>query len=166
VQNWGAIYAEVKSGYMPPQNPPTIGPDGKQEMPWDSGKVATFYLWGTQANKFAYGGSAPMAKAAAARVSAKEVTWTKDIKKMFTSVDIAHMKGKDGFNPPIKISLDKYDDVMQNWGAIYAEVKSGYMPPQNPPTIGPDGKPEKRWSKDKVNTFYLWGTQKNKFAHG
>jgi hypothetical protein len=76
------------------------------------------------------------------------VTWTNDIKGMFTSVDIAHMIAAKN------IHLDNYQSVKIWARSIYDAVKGGFMPP--PGTIGPDGNPEQPWSQDKVNTFGCW----------
>jgi hypothetical protein len=81
-----------------------------------------------------------------------QVTWTNDISKMFTSVDIQHM-----MNAPQHIHLDSYQSVKIWAVSIYGAVKDGSMP--RPGTIGPDGKPEQPWSPDKVNTFGCWIAQ-------
>jgi hypothetical protein len=78
-----------------------------------------------------------------------KVTWTNDIKNMFTSVDIMHMIGA-----PQHIHLDSYQSVRMWAPSIYDAVKNGTMP--RPGTIGPDGKPEQPWSEGKVNTFGCW----------
>jgi hypothetical protein len=78
----------------------------------------------------------------------KPVTWTNDIKTMFTSVDIAHMITAKN------IHLDSYQSV-KIWAVpIYTAVKSGTMP--LPGTVGPDGKLEQPWSSEWVNTFGCW----------
>jgi hypothetical protein len=77
------------------------------------------------------------------------VTWTNDIKNMFTSVDIEHMIGTTKH-----IHLDSYKSVKIWAVSIYDEVKAGRMP--RPGTVGPDGKLEQRWSDEKVNTFGCW----------
>jgi hypothetical protein len=69
------------------------------------------------------------------------VTWTNDIKKMFTPVDIQHMKTKG-------IDLSSYQDVKINAVQIYSRVKSGSMPPP--------GSGEQPWSDEWVNTFGCW----------
>jgi hypothetical protein len=78
----------------------------------------------------------------------KPVTWTDDIKKMFTSVDIEHMMHHQN------IHLDSYTSVKIWAPKIYSYVKNGIMPP--PGTIGPDGKPELPWDDAKVSTFGCW----------
>jgi hypothetical protein len=78
-----------------------------------------------------------------------QVTWTNDISKMFTSVDIQHM-----IHAPQHIHLDSYQSVKVWAVSIYNAVKDGSMP--RPGTIGPDGKPELPWPQDKVDTFGCW----------
>lgn len=80
------------------------------------------------------------------------VTWTNDIKQMFTSVDIDHM-----MKAPQHIHLDSYQSVKLWAVSIHAAVQGGSMP--RPGTIGPDGKPEPRWPQDKVDTFACWMQQ-------
>jgi hypothetical protein len=77
-----------------------------------------------------------------------KVTWTNDIKKLFTSVDVAHMIHARN------IDLSKYDDTMIYATTIYARVANGTMPP--PGTIGPDGQLEKPWTPEMVNLFGCW----------
>ena len=50
------------------------------------------------------------------------VTWTNDIKKMFTDLDIDHMKSKG-------IDLSDYQSVKINAVSIYTRVAQGSMPP-------------------------------------
>jgi hypothetical protein len=79
----------------------------------------------------------------------KNVTWTNDIKQMFTSVDVEHMKGASQ-----QIQLDNYQSVKIWAVSIYTAVKNKTMPP--PGTKGPDGNPEQPWQDDKINTFGCW----------
>lgn len=69
------------------------------------------------------------------------VTWATDIQKMFTQLDIAHMKTKG-------IDLSSYQDVMINAVPIYTQVSNGYMPPP--------GSGEQPWSAAWVATFGCW----------
>ncbi len=71
----------------------------------------------------------------------QQVTWTNDIKKMFTALDIAHMKPKG-------IDLSSYDSVKINAVPIYDQVSQGSMPPP--------GSGETPWSPAWVNTFACW----------
>jgi hypothetical protein len=72
------------------------------------------------------------------------VTWTKDIQKMFTPTDIAHMKQVTGG----ALDLGSYASV-KIWAAkIYNEVVGGAMPPP--------GSGESPWTADMVNTFGCW----------
>ena len=66
------------------------------------------------------------------------VTWTKNIKGMFTQTDIDHMKTKG-------IDLSSYQSVKINAVPIYNAVSSGYMPPP--------GSGETPWHADMVTTF-------------
>jgi hypothetical protein len=70
-----------------------------------------------------------------------DVTWTNDVQKMFTPLDIAHMKTKG-------IDLSSYESVKINAIAIYSRVASGNMPPP--------GSGEDAWTPDMVNTFGCW----------
>jgi tyrosinase len=69
------------------------------------------------------------------------VTWTSNIKQMFTAIDIAHMKTKG-------LDLSSYEDVKINAVAIYSHVSSGSMPPP--------GSGEQPWSAQWVATFGCW----------
>lgn len=77
------------------------------------------------------------------------VTWTNDIKNMFTSVDVTHM-----ISAPQHIHLDSYQSVKLWAVSIHTAVSNGTMP--RPGTIGPDGNLEPRWPQDKVDTFACW----------
>ncbi len=70
------------------------------------------------------------------------ITWTKDIAKLFTPLDVAHMKAARN------IDLSSYESVKIWAVAIYGAVNSGVMPPP--------GSGEQPWSKDWVNTFGCW----------
>lgn len=78
------------------------------------------------------------------------VTWTNDIAKLFTSVDVAHMKQVTGGS----LDLSDYDSAKIYATQIYGRVASGSMPP--PGTIGPDGKPEGQWTEEMVTLFGCW----------
>jgi len=68
-------------------------------------------------------------------------TWENDIKGLFTTQDVEHMKTKG-------IDLSSYDSVSINATTIYSRVKSGSMPPP--------GSGEARWTTEMVNTFGCW----------
>jgi len=71
------------------------------------------------------------------------VTWTADIKQMFTQLDIDHMKGVTGG----QLDLSSYASV-QIWAhKIYSEVSAHAMPP---PQTG------EAWSAAKINLFGCW----------
>jgi hypothetical protein len=70
------------------------------------------------------------------------VTWSNDIRQMFTPLDIDHMKRAKN------IDLSNYASV-KLWAAkIYEVVANGTMPPP--------GSGEPRWSQTKVDTFGCW----------
>jgi hypothetical protein len=72
------------------------------------------------------------------------ITWTNDIQKLFTSVDVAHMKGVTQG----ALDLSDYNST-KIWAAkIYQEVSSGDMPPA--------GSGENQWTPAMVNTFGCW----------
>lgn len=72
------------------------------------------------------------------------VTWTADIQKLFTPLDIAHMKQVTQG----ALDLGNYQSV-KIWAAkIYSEVSSGAMPPA--------GSGENPWTATMVNTFGCW----------
>jgi hypothetical protein len=75
---------------------------------------------------------------------ANTVTWTNDIKNMFTAVDIAAML-------PVGIDLSSYDSVKSNAGIIYARVYNHSMP------CAQSGEPP--WTDTMVATFLTWITQ-------
>lgn len=77
----------------------------------------------------------------AAMACPSNVTWTNDIKNMFTQLDIDHMKSKG-------IDLSSYESVKINAVAIYTRVNSGSMPPP--------GSGEDPWTSDMVTTFGCW----------
>lgn len=79
-----------------------------------------------------------------ALVCPTQVTWTNDIKKMFTATDIAHMKQVTNN----QLDLGSYASVKIWAHKIYSEVSSGNMPPP--------GSGEGPWSPDWVNTFGCW----------
>jgi len=71
------------------------------------------------------------------------LSFEKDIKPLFTSMDQDHMKKRG-----TKFDLWSYADVKRKADVILARVKSGSMPP---PSSG-----EPRWGDDKVNKFQQW----------
>ena len=73
------------------------------------------------------------------------VTWTNDIKQLFTTEDIAHMQAVAGFD------LGNYDDVKMWASAIYDRVSPGAAHPMPPPGSG-----EPPWTAAMVNTFGCW----------
>lgn len=73
-----------------------------------------------------------------------KVTWTANIKSMFTSMDISHMKQVTGG----ALNLGDYNSVKIWATKIYAEVSSGAMPPP--------GSGENPWAADMINTLGCW----------
>lgn len=74
------------------------------------------------------------------------VTWTADIKGLFTPLDIDHMKK---VHPPIDLS--SYESV-KIWAAkIYQEVSTGGMPPAH--------SGEAAWNQAMINKFGCWMQQ-------
>lgn len=69
------------------------------------------------------------------------VTWTNDIKKMFTPADISAMV-------PYGIDLSSYDSVKGHANAIYVRVHNQSMP------CAQSG--EQPWSDARVATFLSW----------
>ncbi len=72
------------------------------------------------------------------------VGFAKDIRPLFTDMDVAHMK-------PAGIDLSSRDDVTAHADAIYATVSSGSMPPSS------SGEP--RWTDAMCALFKRWQTQ-------
>jgi hypothetical protein len=72
------------------------------------------------------------------------LSFAKDIRPMFTDMDVAHMK-------PAGIDLSSAGDVKKHADAIYATVSAGRMPP---PSSG-----EARWSAQMCETFKQWQLQ-------
>lgn len=72
------------------------------------------------------------------------LSFAKDIRPLFTEMDVAHMKhgGMD---------LSNRDDVEKHADAIYQTVKSGSMPPPN------SGEP--RWTDAMCEAFKQWQAQ-------
>ena len=77
----------------------------------------------------------------------KPVTWVADIKGLFTSTDVAHMKN----NVVFSVDLSDYTQVKTYARKIYTEVSNGNMPPP--------GSGENAWTADMVNTFGCWNAQ-------
>jgi hypothetical protein len=71
-------------------------------------------------------------------------SFAKDIRPMFTDVDVAHMK-------PAGIDLSNKADVETHAEAIYRTVSEGEMPP---PSSG-----EARWSPEMCERFKQWQSQ-------
>jgi hypothetical protein len=69
-----------------------------------------------------------------------QVTWTGDIQKLFTPLDIDHMKKQAQ-----PIDLSSYEDVSKHAKVIYRAVSTGYMP-----------RDEDRWTQAKCDTFGCW----------
>lgn len=68
-------------------------------------------------------------------------SFAKDIRPMFTDMDVEHMKAFD-------LDLSDKDTVEEHADAIYATVSQGSMPPSN------SGEP--RWSDDMCARFDRW----------
>jgi hypothetical protein len=71
------------------------------------------------------------------------VTWSNDIKQMFTAMDVEHMKRVTG-----SLDLSSYSSVKIYAVSIYRAVLSGHMPPP--------GSGEGPWQQSQVNTFGCW----------
>lgn len=72
------------------------------------------------------------------------VTWTVDIKGLFTAVDVDHMKRVTNG----ALDLSSYQSVKVWATKIYQEVSSGAMPPA--------GSGENEWTPAMVNTLGCW----------
>jgi hypothetical protein len=72
------------------------------------------------------------------------LSFAKDIRPMFTDLDVAHMK-------PAGIDLSNKADVETHAEAIYETVSGGSMPP---PSSG-----EGRWSPEMCERFNQWRSQ-------
>jgi hypothetical protein len=72
------------------------------------------------------------------------ITWTNNIKQMFTKTDIEHMLSVTGG----ALDLADYTSVKTWASKIYSEVASGAMPPP--------GSGEGPWTPTMVNTFGCW----------
>lgn len=72
------------------------------------------------------------------------VTWTNDIAKLFTPLDVDHMKQVTNN----QLDLGSYDSVKIWAHKIYSEVSSGGMPPP--------GSGEQPWPAAWVTTFGCW----------
>jgi hypothetical protein len=73
-----------------------------------------------------------------------KLSFAKDIRSMFTDLDVAHMG-------PLGIDLSSRDDVADHADSIYSTVSSGSMPPES--------SGEARWTQDMCARFKLWQTQ-------
>jgi hypothetical protein len=72
------------------------------------------------------------------------LSFAKDIRPMFTDMDVAHMK-------PANLDLSSRDDVAKHADAVYRTVKSGSMPPPN--------SGEERWTEEMCDRFDQWQKQ-------
>jgi hypothetical protein len=72
------------------------------------------------------------------------LSFAKDIRPMFTDLDVAHMK-------PYGIDLSSRDDVETHAAAIYETVSEGSMPPSS------SGEP--RWTAEMCARFAQWQQQ-------
>jgi hypothetical protein len=75
---------------------------------------------------------------------ADELSFAKDIRPMFTDMDVEHMK-------PLGMDLSDYADVKAKSDAIYEVVSYGSMPPR--------GSGEDRWSAETCERFKQWRDQ-------
>lgn len=71
------------------------------------------------------------------------LSFAKDIRPMFTDIDVAHMK-------KAKLDLSDRDDVAKHADAIYKTVSEGSMPP---PASG------ERWTAEMCQRFKQWQTE-------
>ncbi|HTU70171.1 MAG TPA: hypothetical protein VMF11_07595 [Candidatus Baltobacteraceae bacterium] len=72
------------------------------------------------------------------------LSFAKDIRPLFTDMDVAHMKNAG-------IDLSSAESVKAHADAIYATVSQGTMPP---PSSG-----EARWSPEMCERFKQWHAQ-------
>jgi hypothetical protein len=75
---------------------------------------------------------------------ADSLSFEKDIRPMFTDMDVEHMK-------PFGIDLSSRDDVEANGDSIFETVSYGSMPPRN------SGEP--RWTPEMCERFKAWREQ-------
>ncbi len=71
------------------------------------------------------------------------LSFAKDIRPMFTDIDVEHMKG-------FGMDLSSHDDVVNHADAIYSVVVSGAMPPSGSGT---------RWTTEQCDRFKAWQNQ-------
>ena len=67
------------------------------------------------------------------------LSFARDIKPLFRTIDIDHMK-------PLGLDLSSYDDVKKHASIIYDQVNHGKMPPP----------PNASWPQDRVQIFKTW----------
>jgi len=72
------------------------------------------------------------------------VTWTADIQRLFTAMDVAHMKQVTMG----ALDLGDYQSVKIWSSKIFDEVSSGAMPPA--------GSGENAWTPQMINLFGCW----------
>ena len=70
---------------------------------------------------------------------ASTLSFAKDIRPMFTDLDIQHMK-------PLGVDLSDWETVKANVASIYKVVEAGQMPPP----------PSKRWTPEMCERFKRW----------
>jgi hypothetical protein len=74
----------------------------------------------------------------------KVITWTHDIRHLFTQQDVTCMLSVSAG----VIDLHSYDSVSHNAAAILGQVEAGNMPPAH--------SGEKTWPPDRVQLFRDW----------
>lgn len=72
--------------------------------------------------------------------SSRALSFSADIRPLFTDVDVSHMKPKG-------IDLSSYESVKANAAGILSTVSSGAMPPPSE---------NRRWTKEQCDTFEAW----------
>jgi hypothetical protein len=77
-------------------------------------------------------------------MSPAALSYARDIRPLFTDMDVAHMK-REG------IDLSNYHDVKANADDIYTQVSSGRMPPKS--------SGEAAWTTAQCDTFKAWQDQ-------
>ena len=71
------------------------------------------------------------------------LSFTRDIRPMFTDLDVAHMN--------FMVDLSNRDSVLKNADAVYAAVSDGSMPPAS--------SGESRWTSQMCETFKRWADE-------
>jgi hypothetical protein len=91
--------------------------------------------------------------------SPNQVTWTNDIKDMFTPTDILHMQGK-GYDLSSYAFVKNPNVAAKILAAVTPPDPSQPASPTNAPSMPPQSTSDTPWwTQEMINTFTMWMQQ-------